>query len=245
MKDETKDFAGKERAHQCLQSVEVFSQLPSDVVAGIAEQSTVSTVAAKEKIFSEGERATNGCIVMSGRVAMLKSSPNGKDLIIQLFRAGEPFGFVAFLEETTYPMTARAQVPTEVLFIPTAAMAAVFESFPSIHGAIARIISRRFRESQEFARSLAHDRVEIRVASILRKLLPKHSFVPSVDPQAMVVQLGRQELADLAGITIETASRVIKRFEQDGILETSQYGYLRFLDLPKLELLLGEIGNSF
>lgn len=245
MKDETKNLAGKKRSHQCLQSVEVFAQLPSNVVAGIAEQSTASTFAAKEKIFSEGERATHGCIVMSGRVAMLKSSPNGKELIFQLFTAGEPFGFVAFLEETSYPMTARSQIPTEVLLIPTAAMAPVLQSFPSIHGAIARIISGRFRESQEFARSLAHDRVEIRVASILRKLLPKLSFLSPLEPQVMDLQLGRQELADLAGITIETASRVIKRFEQDGILETSLYGYLRFLDLPKLELLLGEIGNSF
>ena len=85
MKDETKNLAGKKRSHQCLQSVEVFAQLPSNVVAGIAEQSTASTFAAKEKIFSEGERATHGCIVMSGRVAMLKSSPNGKELIFQLF----------------------------------------------------------------------------------------------------------------------------------------------------------------
>ena len=38
--------------------------------------------------------------------------------------------------------------------------------------------------------------------------------------------LSRQEIADLVGTTIETAIRVMSRWQKDGIIETDKKGFL-------------------
>ena len=47
---------------------------------------------------------------------------------------------------------------------------------------------------------------------------PAGIFVP--------IQLSRQEIADLVGTTIETAIRVMSRWQKDGIVETEKDGFL-------------------
>ena len=40
------------------------------------------------------------------------------------------------------------------------------------------------------------------------------------------IHLSRQEIADLAGTTIETAIRIMSRWQKDGLVETEKDGFL-------------------
>ena len=51
-----------------------------------------------EQIFSEGSPSDRFYLIASGRVKVFKTTPAGKDVILEIFGAGDPLGAVAVYE---------------------------------------------------------------------------------------------------------------------------------------------------
>jgi CRP/FNR family transcriptional regulator len=81
---------------------------------------------------------------------------------------------------------------------------------------------------------LAGERVERRLAHILVKLADR---VGRPDPEGVLITipLSRQDLADMAGTTLETAIRTISRFREQGWVKTRRGGYLVITGLERLQ----------
>jgi CRP-like cAMP-binding protein len=219
---------------QFLNRLEPFRSLPSEFVPELASGLRVKRHAAKSFIFHEGEDAGEGYILAQGRVAMTKSSPNGKELIVELIPPGDPFGIVALVDTIPYPLTARAQVETLSFALSRSTSKTLSQRFPFYQQMLFGIIRNRMQTAHGLARAIAHDRVETRLASVLCSLLPKFSVSPESDV-VKIIDISRQELADLTGMTLETASRITKAFEREGILDASAVGVLRILDPERLQ----------
>jgi CRP/FNR family transcriptional regulator len=80
---------------------------------------------------------------------------------------------------------------------------------------------------------LAGERVERRMAHILLKLADR---VGRADPEGVLltIPLSRQDLADMAGTTLETTIRTMSRFRTEGLITTRRGGYLVITDVEKL-----------
>ncbi len=197
-----------------LSTTSPFHLLPPEIISQIAPSLTTRSYNPKEIIFSEGEEAEFGYLVVSGRVAMVKGSPNGKNLIFELIQPGSLLGIVALLGTHKYPLTARAQVKTRLIALGRNRLLPEMKQYPDLQNSFINIVTTRMKGAQSLARALAHDRIESRVASILLQLA-------SISESNGGIELGRQELADLAGITLESASRIVKAFEKQGIIDVS------------------------
>ena len=104
--------------------------------------------------------------------------------------------------------------------------------YPELYRGFVELLRTRLRGSHELSRALAHDKVESRVASLLITLVLK-------TPQNPELNISRTELAELCGITIETASRVMKGFESEQLIEMDRSGTVRVLRLDALRSLTG------
>ena len=78
---------------------------------------------------------------------------------------------------------------------------------------------------------------EDRFAPIAHILLKLASKFGEESPEGRVIRtsLTRQDIADLADTTTETAIRVMSRFSKDGIVRTLRGGYVLIVDQPALE----------
>ena len=93
-----------------IASVEPFSQVPAVKLSSFVRRCRLAVYKHGEIIVMEGDDdESSGFIVRSGRVAMLKSSLNGRELIVELLPPGDPFALLAGLESQPFPLTARAQ----------------------------------------------------------------------------------------------------------------------------------------
>ncbi len=79
-------------------------------------------------------------------------------------------------------------------------------------------LGRQLREAHSTIKSLAVDRVEQRIAGILLRLAGKLG-VPGQGGILLDLSLTRQDLADMAGTTVETTIRVMSRFTKSKILK--------------------------
>ena len=69
-------------------------------------------------------------------------------------------------------------------------------------------------------------------------LLPQ--FAGGSGPEAATIAITRQELADLTGISVETAIRSTKNMERGGLLDLSRPGRIKICDQAGLQKLLEE-----
>ena len=92
---------------------------------------------------------------------------------------------------------------------------------PQVALKIIRILTARLREADQQIEYLAFKDARGRVASILLELLKKHGK-PSSNGYTIDIKLTHQELANLSGVTRETASRILSEFEGDGLIRLQE-----------------------
>lgn len=170
-------------------------------------------------------------VLLSGSLELVKISPNGKELILDLLSPREDYLLSLLLYKPAFPFTIRAHSDAHILQLPLSKVLPELLSSASALCACLREISDRLEMTINLARSLAHDRVEPRIASILlalgRKAVAQEHRSVSIDlDETYTLDLSRKELADLVGITPETASRVSKALEREGILDLRQAGLI-------------------
>lgn len=215
----------------------IFSQVKSELLKSIAAVSHVKSYASGEFIVFEGDSKPAPFIVMDGRAALVKSSPNGKDLIIELIGPGEPFGLLSGIESSVSPFSLKAQLKTRILWIPAPVVQTLFADYPELSRSLISAVLARLRKAHDFSRTLAHESVDVRVASVLLAMIPSFAqFDKTSDTH--VISLSRQELAEMCGIASETASRVANAFERDGVLDLSLAGKVKVLKRAELERLV-------
>jgi CRP/FNR family transcriptional regulator len=203
-----------------------------------ATQKEVSRLFAEEKyqrddyIFFEGDNPEWLHIVKEGKVKLVKHSDSGKDVILQIFAPGDIFGEFALFERKPYPASAQAMEPSTVMKLSRKDFFLFFGRHPFVATEMIMELGRQLQEAHAIIKSLAVDRVEQRIANILLKLAAKLG-TPGGDGIVLNLALTRQDLADMAGTTVETTIRVMSRFTKTKIIKPVS-GKILILDAQAL-----------
>lgn len=225
------------RVFNFLSSLVDFKKFPSDVLKTFATYCRFATINPGQYIVIEGdERSINGFIVVSGRLAMIKTSINGKELIVELLPANDIFGLLVTLSHEKLPeeLSARAHSKSEVLWVPIRSLISLLNSNPGIYRDFLEHLLVCLQSSYRISRGLAHDRVEVRIAAILTSLAIKFARVSPNTPN-YTIDITRQQLADLSGTTVESAIRVTRTMHKDGLIDLHQPGVIRIIKLLALQ----------
>jgi CRP-like cAMP-binding protein len=217
----------------------LFKRLSADDRARLAQHARVRSYARGETIFSEGDPSDFFYDITSGRVKIFKMTPAGKDVILEIFGAGDPLGAVAAYMGRPFPASAVALEDTTCLLIARTAFFALIEQHPSLVRGLLLGLTVRLVELTNRLAELTGGRVESRFARFFLKLAD-NSGRPGRGGLFIAMPLSRQELADLTGTTIETAIRIMSRWGKQNIVHTDKDGFV-VLDRSALELLAGDI----
>jgi CRP-like cAMP-binding protein len=95
-----------------------------------------------------------------------------------------------------------------------------------------RIIGRRLQEMQNRTRELATQRAEQRIAHALMRLARQSGYSTAAGT-AIPFPLRRKDVADVAGTTLHTSSRILTGWEKAGLL-ISQRRHLIIRDTSEL-----------
>jgi len=222
-----------------LKSNPVFAGLPARELEALAAAARDDTYRAREYIFMEGDPARWLCLVMTGRVKIVRHSRTGKDVVLELLGPGEVFGGVAVIEKRPYPAAAQAVELTSVLKIPAEALIPATERHPGIIKEMALMIGRRLRDAHDSVKALSVDSVEARLAAALLRLAERDGTRTKAGLE-LPFHLTRQSLADMTGTTVETAIRIMSRWLKDRLV-IDEGGRLLIADKTALgEIAAGE-----
>ncbi len=165
-----------------------------------------------EVIFHEGRPSDSVWLTIEGRVHLLHHQAEGRVQATCVMTPGETFCCLPALDQGVYPATAVAATKARVLQVPHHLFQEIIKSSPGLLQKTLCVFTGRLRQV-EAKGCMIHDPVERRVAQALLALRKK--FGDSIP-------LTRQEIAELAGTTVETAIRTISRFQQEGWVRSSR-----------------------
>jgi CRP-like cAMP-binding protein len=208
-------------AADLLRRVPLFAELTADALAEVIDASRVRKAAGGTTFFSEGDPAESFFVVDAGTVKLTQVAPEGQQVVLRLIGAGEAFGGVAAFGGATYPVTAEAITEVSAWEWPGSVMAGLIERHPRLALNALRFVAARLHELQIRYRQLATEKVERRIARALIRLVQQAGR--RVDAGVLIdVPLTRDDLAQMTGTTLYTVSRVVSRWESDGILEAGR-----------------------
>ena len=225
-------------AAELLKTTPVWRRLADEDRQRLAAISGVVTYARGERLFAEGDESSAFITIASGRVKILKSTPAGKDVILEVFGAGDPLGAVAAYEGRPYPASAVALEPTTCVLIPRREFFALLQQHPTLVRGLLLGLTVRLVELTNRMVEFSGGKLEPRFARMFLKMADE-SGQPSTEGLVIPVHLSRQDLADLSGTTIETSIRIMSRWGKEGLVRTDRNGFV-ILDKPALEALAAE-----
>lgn len=208
-----------------LAQIPMLGRVAEGDLARLAAVGQLRDYARGDLIFDEGDPSDFFFVVVTGRVKVFKHTPAGSDLILEIFGAGGPLGAVAAYESRPYPAAAAALEDTSCLLFPRDTFLALLEQHPSLVRGLLSSLSIRLVELTTRLTELTGGRIETRFARLFLKLGDRLGR-PHRDGTFIDLALSRQELADLAGTTIETAIRVMSRWSKERVVLTESDGFV-------------------
>ena len=208
-----------------LRRLPFFKRLSAPLRARVAAVARIKAHERGEVIFAEGDPSDAFMVIVDGRIKVFKSTPAGKEIILEIFGAGDPLGAVAVYEGAPFMASAVALEPSRVLAIEQRAFFRLLEDDPAFVRGLLSGLTIRLAELTRRLAEMSGARVEARFARLFLKLCEQigraergGTFVP--------MALARQELADLTGTTIETAIRIMSRWQKEDVLHTEKDGFV-------------------
>jgi CRP/FNR family transcriptional regulator len=208
-----------------LRRIPFFRRLTPELRARVGAVAHLKDHERGDLIFAEGDPSHSFIAIVSGRVKVFKSTPAGKEVILEIFGAGDPLGAVAVYEGAPFMASALALEATQILVIEQRAFLQMLEDNPAVVRGLLSGLTIRLAELTRRLAELSGTRVEARFARLFLKLCDQIGrnerggvFVP--------MPLSRQELADLTGTTIETAIRIMSRWQKEDVLHTEKDGFV-------------------
>jgi CRP/FNR family transcriptional regulator len=195
-----------------LAKAALFKDLPASDRQQLARAATRKTYAKGETLYREGQAADAVWLVQSGRVHLMRFHDGGHVSTNCVMTDGELFCCLPALDQKAYPTDAVAATDAEVVRIPLAVFSQVMERQPAFRRQATGLFCDRLREVESKGCAI-YDPVEKRLAQVLLTLTKKFGAT---------IPLTRQDLAELASTTVETAIRVLSRFKRDGIIRSAR-----------------------
>ena len=169
-------------------------------------------------IFREGDPTEYFHIVKEGTVKCIKSSPGGKECTIKMLMPGDLFCCdAATFDGACHPGTAKPMGDVSVLRIPKQVYFDMLRRNPDAAFEVIKYLGNRLHEAQEKAKILALDRADQRLAALLVEMAAR-SGVKDLQGVKLTVRVTREDMANMVGVTTETAIRTISRFRRENLV---------------------------
>jgi len=192
----------------------LFEGLPDKEIGEIASIAIGKSYQRGETIFFEGDIAVGFYMVAEGRVKIFKMSPAGKEHILHIFGAGEPFGEVPVFHGRPFPASAEALEKTATIYFPRDRFIRLVEANPSIALNMLGVLSLRLRSFTSQIENLSLKEVPARLAGYLLYLSEEQGSADKVD-----LPITKGQLASLLGTIPETLSRIFAKMSEEGLID--------------------------
>lgn len=168
-------------------------------------------------VFEQEAEAHSFFVLLAGHIRVVRTTPDGNQVIVRYISEGEIFGVAAALGRTTYPASAIAAVDCVTLVWPNAKWNELSSRFPLFGANTYKTVGSRLQESHTRVVEMSTEQVEQRVAHALLRLVNQTGRKTERGFE-IDFPISRQDIAEMTGTTLHTVSRLLSAWEDKGII---------------------------
>jgi len=207
--------------------VPIFADLDDVTIQKIGSVGFSKKYSKDEIIFREDDPGSAMFVILTGKVKVVRTSNDGREVILTILSQYDFFGEMALLDGLSRSASVIATEESELFIIQREEFLNLLKLHPEISINLLQELTQRLRAADLKIKSLSLKDAEGKVATVLLQLAEeigkiKHGVV-EIDKLPL-----QQDLANMAGTSRETISRNLHSFAKKGYVE---------LDGAKLKIL--------
>ncbi len=189
----------------------------------------------KETLFSSGERFTALYAIRTGVFKTQVTAEDGREQVTGFQMAGEIMGLDGIVNDH-HTCDAVALEDAEVCVMPFERIEELSREVTALQRHVHQIMSREIVREHGVMLLLSSMRAEERLAAFLLNLLQR-LHARGFSASELVLRMTREEIGSYLGLKLETVSRTMSKFAEDGLIEVNQR-HVRILDADALRSLV-------
>lgn len=204
-----------------LGMVPFFRDLSEEQLRQVNNKFSANHFPKGETVYRQGEISTFLRVLVAGNVKLVTHTMDGESVLLDMLQPGDFFGNPTGRSNDTYNETAETQTAACILSIRLPEFRELIKQYPPVAVAVLDITTERLNKSRERIQHLSTLPVTERLAHILVTLAKKFGQENS---HGLLIQipLSRKDLADMAGTSTETTSRIMSRLQEKDIVKSGR-----------------------
>lgn len=191
----------------------VICDLPLETLADFRAAGATSIYRPRQVIFAEGHPAPGLYVVCSGSVKLYHADRFGREHVVDVVFPGSVVGEVGLDPGQRVSVSAEAVTESQLSFVPSHNLPTFLQKHPEAGVRMLVALSQALARSQRKVRELALKGAESRLATLLLDLAGSEA-------EKSQLRYKRRDLADMVGVSTETAIRLLTKLKGKGALDS-------------------------
>jgi CRP/FNR family transcriptional regulator len=176
---------------------------------------------AGQTVFYEGHPCLGLYLLCSGRVKLTRTSSGGQRQIVGILDGGELIEKHAFQAGALHEVTCETLEPAHLCFIPREAYLGLLQRNSALAIRLIELLSSELGIRMDQRDLFAFRTGRQRLAGLLLELSAR--FGQKAGRGTLIgIRLKREEMADMAGVAVETAIRLLSAFRREGLISVER-----------------------
>jgi len=200
---------------EALKNIVLFVTLTSDELNQIREKIAVKKYRKNETILHEENTNEYMYIIVDGEVKVIQTTSEGKEILLTRHRSGEFFGELSLIDGKTEPAAVVATKDSITALINKNDFYSILYKQNKVMRNLLTIMCSRLRESQKKIQMMNFNNAAQRMKMLF--LMLAETFGESTEEGTVLnIRLIHQDIADMAGLTRETVTRILDKMQKSG-----------------------------
>jgi CRP/FNR family cyclic AMP-dependent transcriptional regulator len=201
-----------------LRNVPIFNELSDQELEKIAALGVRKKYKKGSIILLEEETGAALFVIITGKVKIVRMDDDGREVILSILGESDFFGEMAILDGLTRSASVVATSKSELFMIHRRDFLKLLNDYPMVAIALLRELTGRLRKADTQIKSLSLKDAAGRVANVVLQLADEVGMFRKGRVEIDELPL-QQDLANMAGTSRETISRMIHKFIKKGYLQ--------------------------
>jgi CRP/FNR family cyclic AMP-dependent transcriptional regulator len=217
-------------ARTILERTRLFRGLPQATIDQISALSTRRSYGTGAIVFSQADPGDALYGVVTGKIRISASSPDGREVFLNIMEPGDTFGEIALLDGRRRTATASAIAASELIIIPRDHFLDLLEREPKLVGHVVQLLCERIRWTSGLAEESALLSVPERLA---RRLLSLGKLHGRETPNGVELSISQEDIARFLGLSRQVVNQYLQDWKIHGWLTLGR-GKIVIVDERKL-----------
>lgn len=201
-----------------LRNVPLFSDLDDADLTKIVKLGVRKKFKKGSIILLEEETGSALFVIVAGKVKVVRADDDGREVILAILNEGDFFGEMAILDGLSRSASVVALSKSEVFMIHRNDFLRLLHDYPSLAVSLLKELTTRLRKADAQIKSLSLKDAAGRIASVIIQLADDIGKIRKGRVEIDELPL-QQDMANMAGTSRETVSRMLHMFVEQGHVE--------------------------